>query len=294
MGVGSSRPTLPKGHKDKDLASRFVARCYWLAEWFYFGLNNIALLKFFIEAGAAAAIVATVIGVLGEIQQRETDRGVRVATLFAQIAQVHALPEEKGLPALRASVEALAREGVPMININLSKANLGLMNLRGAKFIEANLSGTILFRTDLRRADLRRADLSGAQLSGADLRWADLRKAHLRRADLRWAKLIEADLSGANLAFADLSGADLSEAHIAAADLRRADLSGARLFEADLHRAMLAGTNLSGADLRRTMGLSQRQLAISCAAPGKPPLLPLSLVWKKNSCQRLRPTGGED
>ena len=111
--------------------------------------------------------------------------------------------------AMRAALEAAAKEGA-----NLGRAYLGRADLRGAYLGGANLRGAYL-----RGADLRGADLSGADLSGADLRGADLSGA---------------DLSGAYLGRADLSGANLSGAYLGGADLRGANLSGAYLYEKKL------------------------------------------------------------
>ena len=71
--------------------------------------------------------------------------------------------------ALKPSVEALAREGVPMWRIDLSGANLSRANLSRAGLYCANLSGAELYSANLSGANLSRANLSRADLSGADL-----------------------------------------------------------------------------------------------------------------------------
>jgi hypothetical protein len=188
---------------------------------------------------------------------RPIDRAVRVATLFAQIAQVHALPGGAGLQALTPSVEALAKEKVSMAGINLSGANL----------VVADLSGAIL---------------SGAILPGADLSGADLSGTNLYRANLSGA-----DLSDANLYRANLSGADLSDANLKGADLRSADLSGA-----DLSGLLLLRTaGLFGADLVAVTMIARRleqsQLDEACADPERPPRnLPDGLVWRVKPCPK--------
>ena len=85
---------------------------------------------------------------------RPIDRAVRVATLFAQIAQVHALPGGAGLQALTPSVEALAKEKVSMAGINLSGANLVVADLSGAILPGADLSGAYLSGTNLSGTNL--------------------------------------------------------------------------------------------------------------------------------------------
>ena len=118
------------------------------------------------------------------LSARKADRAVRVATLFSQIANLHALPDGKGLKGIKPSVEALAGEGVSMSNINLSGA-------------------------DLRNAQLSGAKLDGADLSGADLVGADLSLADLSHSDLTAASLYEATVTGANLYEANISDARL-------------------------------------------------------------------------------------
>src|SRR5918995_317166 len=103
----------------------------------------------------------------------------------------------------KSNLELVEGEG-PLIEPNLTRAdlsgrNLSEVNLRRAELSEANLTGADLSGTNLSEANLSRADLMGANLTGAKLTGADLR---------------EADLSGADLSGADLSGADLSTASL--------------------------------------------------------------------------------
>ena len=122
--VGTTRPEIRKDWIQKSRVSRFLARCEYGAAHFFYWFNTVALFRLLIRAVTVGVLFVTLWGIYQEFQQRKIDRGVRVATLFAQIAQVHALPEGKGLGALKPSVEALAREGVPMWDIDLSGAIL--------------------------------------------------------------------------------------------------------------------------------------------------------------------------
>jgi len=162
--------------------------------------------------------------------------------------------------------------------------------LKGRSFRYADLSLTILTRSDLRDADLtgawllkskmqkgrldnaklQGAYLSGAKLQGADLSFAQLQGAYpwnaelqgaklwsaqlqgayLNRAQLQGADLSVAELQGANLSVAELQGANLSVAQLQGADLSVAELQGANLSVAQLQGADLPGAQLQGADLR--------------------------------------------
>ena len=208
MRIGSAKPTLPKDLKERSRLHRILIECNWVASWFYFGFNNIALFRFSFQFTAAVVLVLTVLQVYGDFQQRKADRAVRVATLFSQIAHLHALPDGKGLKGLKASVEALAGEGVPMSNINLGGADLKDAQLSGAKLNGADLSG----------ADLHRADLSHADLSHSDLTAARLYEA----------TITEANLQGANISstrFIDVKGLEQGQLDMACTtDNRRPDL----------------------------------------------------------------------
>jgi uncharacterized protein YjbI with pentapeptide repeats len=138
----------------------------------------------------------------------------------------------------------------PMIQPDLSRADLTGMHLRGADLSEADLSGANLAGMHLPGVHLAAADLLGTRLSGAQFFQANLREADLSRADLAEAHLSEADLARANLAGAHLRGVDLMGAAFFKANLRGADLRRANLFGADLAEADLSGADLRGADLR--------------------------------------------
>ena len=137
-----------------------------------------------------------------------------------------------------------------------------------------------LYMVDLRGADLSGAYLSGANLSGADLRGADLSGSDLSGTNLRAANLIGADLSGCNLSCADLSGsnlcrtnlsctylymANLSRTILSYSDLSNADLCCADLSASDINGADLRGADLSGADLS---GAKNINCPISCPEKG--------------------------
>jgi hypothetical protein len=102
---------------------------------------------------------------------------------------------------------------------------------------------------DLRDADLSEAELGPVELRGADLKLADLEGADLSEANLFGADLYEASLAGANLSGSDLSFAGLYDADLSGADLTDASLASTYLSEADLSEADLFGADLSCAYL---------------------------------------------
>ncbi len=275
MNVGKTRPVTPI-QQQKKLFDRGFAWADWLASWFYFGFNNVASVRIAVEGVAVFALVITIIGIFGEIEQRKVDRGVRVATLYAQIAQLRAIPDGKRSKALAASVETLARDGVPMSNLVLSEAEIRVANLRNAYLISADLRNADFCMTDFSSADLRRANLSAANFrgtilenanfNGADLRKTDLRKAIVARPNTRHPypprMLCEAgnrslDLLARNDIYfrstkankASFRNANLHGAWLIEAKLRDADFQDAVLTEAHLTATNLRGANLRCANL---------------------------------------------
>ena len=173
MKVGNTPPTVRDDWMRKKHVWRFLACCDYLAAKFFYYFNTVAIVRFAVESVAVLALLGTIVGVFLELQHRGADRGVRIATLFTQIAQIR--PDRtrpydlssKKFRTIRTSVEALAREGVSM------------------------------FGVDLRDADLRDADLEFADFTGADLSFARLTGARLRGADLEFARLTGADFRNA-------------------------------------------------------------------------------------------------
>jgi len=238
----------------------------------------LAFVRLTFEFLAILALSFTLYGVYGEIQEREKDRAVRIATMFVQIAQTLALPDGLGLNAVKSSVELLASESVPMRKINLAGADLSGADLEGADFVNAVLRGANLDGANLENADIRGADLEGAVFSGANLENANVRRANLRQASLNHANLKGAKLGSSNLEGASLVGANLSFASPIDANLSNADISDANLsgtiFFIDIHPYNTDRT-----------GLSQGQLDQACASPDNPPILPEILTWKGLTCR---------
>ena len=147
--------------------------------------------------------------------------------------------------------------------LDLTSADLGGGDLRGANFS----------KTDFRLTGLREADLEGANLTDASLKFARLNGANLSGAILMRANLESADLSVANLRDAILSGADLTRAKFRDTNLLGADLSGA---------------NLSNANLVNAENLTQEQLDSACISKGsKPPGLPDGMKPPHKECRPL-------
>ena len=295
---GETRPVWHRSWRKDRVVQSSLAFFFHAIEyatcWFYYLFGSVASFRFILQFSAVMLFAMGVYGVTIDMEKRQIDRGVREATLLAMIARTHALPDQMGAKALKPSVEALARDGVAMEEIDLSGADLSGANLAGANFRRANLQNAILVEANLRGADLRNANLSGAVFIRADLTDADLCEVDLTGADLAGAVfeqafLEKANLGGAELLVADFSntrlhGAALTSANGAYANFAGADLSNANFSDTELQGAVFDGANLGGTRLRQSYNLSDMQVDAACAPADAPPLLPDHIEWTNRRC----------
>jgi uncharacterized protein YjbI with pentapeptide repeats len=129
---------------------------------------------------------------------------------------------------------------------------------RGARCMEADLTGAEMDRAQLVEADFRGGTAPGSSWIGANLQGAVFYKVSLYAANMESATLVNADLSEAALNRANLTGADLTGASLRDAMLPGATLRGANLTGCDLSGASLVGADLTGAILNdaRIYGIS--------------------------------------
>ena len=113
--------------------------------------------------------------------------------------------------------------------VNLSNGCLGGINLRGANLFGADLSGASLFHADLSGADLRTAKLDGANFTDASLCGANLAGTELHE-----AKFHDTDLSGAKLCGAGLLGTEFIDANVNATNFIGATFGRTILSRLDL------------------------------------------------------------
>ena len=295
---GEIRPSWPHEWRNGTVLKSFFSDLFAIAEyltgWYYYMFGHFASFRFLLQFSAVMLFGLGIYGVTIDIEKRQIDRGVREATLFALIARTHALPDGQGARALKPSVEALARDGVAMKEINLSGADLRGANLAGANFKRADLQGAIFVEADLSGADLRGANLRGAVFIRANLTDADLCEADLTGADLVGAvfenaymedvKLEDAELLVADFSNARLAGAILTSANGAYSNFADADLSGANFRDTELQGAVFDGADLGGTRLGQAHNLSDTQIEKACASSDTPPLLPAHLEWTDRRC----------
>ena len=169
---GEAKPIWPRDRRKEKSVRSFPIIIFHSIEyvfcWFYYLFGHVASFRFLLQFSAVMLFAMGVYGVTIDIEKRQIDRGVREATLFAMIARTHALPDGKGAGALKPSVEALARDGVAMEEINLSGANLGGADLSNADFGDTELQGALFDRANIGGARLSQSyDLSNTQIEKA-------------------------------------------------------------------------------------------------------------------------------
>ncbi len=181
----------------------------------------------------------------------------------------------------------LVGPGVDLSNTDVSGVAIPTgLDLTGANFTNADLSGSLFDQTNLTGADLTNANLNGTGLQGVNLSGADLTGVDmsgtaifavtgqlaappatpptgflvanlyllgpnviLSNVDLSGTDLTGVDLSGAALDGADLTNATLDGGTLAGTFFILATLDGASLAGADLGGAALDGASLLGASL---------------------------------------------
>jgi len=259
--------------------------------WFYLWRRAPGV-RFLVEVGGAAIIVAGAYGLYAELQQRDIDRVTRHATLMTQMAELATNQGRDAVdPAIRRILETLVDEKASLDGFALPGVNIAGADLVGASLRGANLNGAILggptpaggdeivFIVDV--LNTIEAMLSGTEWDSADLIPSNLMGANLTGANLSLANLKQASLYSVKLGEAKLLGTDLTGADLTGANLTRANLTGAELTLADL-----MGANLTGVNLTASLGLTQEELERACQKPqAKAPRLPAGLQWHGRVCE---------
>lgn len=170
------------------VALRGVGLLEWVADWFLYGFDRLALLRLTIQSALAVSVVGGVLALILDLADREEERVLRAWKVLADGESV------QGNIGQKAAVEFLHSKGKALAKVRLSGAALAGVALNGGDLREAalenaDLSGAVLSNANLNRADLRGANLSNADLSGADLRAAAFKDANFRHANLNGADL---------------------------------------------------------------------------------------------------------
>ena len=168
------------------------------------------------------------------------------------------------------NLRGAALSGIPLVKVDLSRANLQDADLRGVDMHRARLVGVAIDGADLRDANLQGADLATPHAWGTDFRGADLRQATLRGdlsgADFRGALFGFAtrwpddavppgavgprgEINGLDLRGVELDRVEMLELRAHGVQLDAAVIRGSSLHQADLSEASLAGARLSNVDL---------------------------------------------
>ncbi len=110
--------------------------------------------------------------------------------------------------------EGIQLRKAPLMSVSLKGVKLDGSNLKKADLSKANLSHSSLIQVNLGMANLTKAILTEVDFSRAFLKGANFRDAHLEKANFQSAILHEVDFRGAYLAEANFAGADLKNANL--------------------------------------------------------------------------------
>ena len=127
----------------------------------------------------------------------------------------------------------LIAEGVNLVRVNLSYANLRNKKIEGVDLSYANLSGAYLngakfVDVTLKNARLDNAQLDGANFDSCDLSYASVQRVRAQGTSFYRAKLQHTDFSYSNLTGSNLSYADVYYMRINSADLSKVRMDGVR------------------------------------------------------------------
>jgi hypothetical protein len=119
----------------------------------------------------------------------------------------------------------------------------------------------LLFGLDLRAGAIGLSNLNGVDFANANLITSDLRGMTLIGANFH-----EANLGGASLCDADLTGANFCRTDLYATDMSGAILRGANLQGTQVAMTILNGANLIGYQLHRRLAGAKRRVVFSVGA----------------------------
>ena len=134
--------------------------------------------------------------------------------------------------------------------------NLQDTDLRGLRFVKADLTDFNLTKTDFSGAWLMEANLRYAQSTGAIFRKTQMEDAILVGAKLKESNFVQADITDADLTGAELMGADLTGAELLGVNFTKANLYAINISKALLSGADFSEANLEDANISDTISLS--------------------------------------
>jgi uncharacterized protein YjbI with pentapeptide repeats len=133
-------------------------------------------------------------------------------------------------------------------DLDFRGADLGSLNLQGARLMRASLDGVNLTAADLADADLSHASALGtrfdrAEAMGSDFSYANAANARFAEAELGGLNATKADFRSADFRGADLGGVVFWESVLRSADLRDTVLERTMFFDSQLQNARVAGAS---------------------------------------------------
>lgn len=227
-----------------------------------------------VESAGAALVATGALSFYLELQQRETDRAVRNATLIAQVSSLAKPGDRAAGIGIASLVEFLVREGVSLdaasftgvyfpartdfSGAQLRSANFDNVVLTAGIFHEANLGDTIptpesieigIWGTgaSFREASLHAADFSYGKVQVADFEAARMGRADFTNAQLGMSNFHKAELTSAIFERASGFALDAGDATLQKVNFKYANLSYAHFDNSDLSLADFQNAQLDSA-----------------------------------------------
>lgn len=124
--------------------------------------------------------------------------------------------------------------------------------INGINLVDANLSNSILFKSNFKRTNFERSSLNHCDLRFVSFANSNFRSSTLIGADLRFANFNGCDLSNADLTNTRLDFASFEGAILDNTKLDNASLFSTNLKNADLHDLDVCGADLSNSECYKT------------------------------------------
>jgi len=136
--------------------------------------------------------------------------------------------------------------------VSFNAAKLSIVNFQKANLEEVNFKEAVLSSVNFQKSKFIKCNFYCVKFIDTNFEGADLEKAIMYGNDLKGLNLKNTKLKGTELALAELEDADLENANLENANLENANLKNANLKNANLKNANLKNANLENANLENT------------------------------------------
>jgi len=176
-------------------------RIEWACEWAAYRMSHWAFIEV-LEYGGKLAVVVTAMIYVGSCNERkQTADDAKTAKQYQAWQMIIAAEGKPASGGRIIALQSLLKDGVPLLQVNLSKAELSGISLTNAQLDGANFDEAKLYAADLSGSSLRWASMKNARLSGCNIKQTSFYGTDLRGADFNVTNWHEAEsFQNANIA----------------------------------------------------------------------------------------------